>query len=130
MDQKQARAAIAKVFKARGLRPRKGHLRLAVGELFWYVDVRSDGPAPGARLTFEVGCWLPELGPEPEGGAVDCPLLVDVAAGEEPVAEAESVVGLMESAGTLEELRVLVPAVPGALVDRGLRALLDGSAAR
>lgn len=125
VEQKQARAAIAKVFKARGLRPRKGHLRLAVGELFWYVDVRSDGPAPTAALTFEVGCWLPELGPEPEGGAVDCPLLVDVVAGEQPVAGAESVVGLMESAGSIDGLREVVSELPGALIDRSLRALLE-----
>lgn len=125
MEQKQARAAVAKVFKARGLKPRKGHLRLAVGELFWYVDVRADGPSPTAALTFEVGCWLPSLGPEPEGGAVDCPLLVDVPAGDEPVTEAESVVRMMESAGSLDELRTVIAGVPGALVDRNLRALLD-----
>lgn len=126
MEQRAARAAIATVFKARGLKPRKGHLRLAVGELFWYVDVRSDGPARDAALTFEVGCWLPSLCPEPEGGAVDCPLLIDVAAGPEPVAQAESVVRLMQSAGSVEELRALVPEVPGALVDRVLRAVLEG----
>jgi len=125
VEQKQARAAIAKVFKNRGLKPRKGHLRLSVGDLFWYVDVRSDGPAPTAALTFEVGCWLPALSPEPEGGAVDCPLLLDIPAGEEPIAEAESVVRLMQSAGDLDGLRELVASVPGALVDRGLRTLID-----
>lgn len=126
VEQKQARAAIAKVFKAHGLKPRKGHLRLAVGELFWYVDVRADSPSPVASLRFEVGCWLPSLAPEPEGGAVDCPLLLDVPAGDEPVAEAESVVRMMTSAGDVDELRALVAEVPGALVDRSLRALLDG----
>ncbi|NGZ99469.1 hypothetical protein G5V59_00810 [Nocardioides sp. W3-2-3] len=31
-----------------------------------------------AHLLLEVGCWAPEVSPEPDGGAVDCPLLFDV----------------------------------------------------
>jgi len=89
VDHKARRAAITKALKARGLKPRKGHMRLGVGELFWYVDLQADGPAPTAPLRFEVGCWPPSLGPEPEGGAVDCPLLADVPADGDPAAATE-----------------------------------------
>lgn len=128
MDQKSARAAIATALKAGGLKARKGHLRLAAGELFWYVDVQAEGPAPTAALRFEVGCWLPSLTPEPEGGAVDCPLLADVPVGDDPAAAAEALVDLVGPVGSLGALRDLLVGghLPGALVDRELRALLDG----
>lgn len=128
MDQKARRAAITKALKAGGLKPRKGHLRLGVGELFWYVDVQADGPAPTAALRFEVGCWLPSLAPEPEGGAVDCPLLADVPVGDEPAAAAGALVELIGAVGSLGALRELLAdgRLPGALVDRDLRGLLEG----
>ena len=78
MAQKAARAAVATVFKARLAPLRKGSWRLRHDELTWYVSLRSDGPARDAALFFEVGCWVHDLVPEPEGGAVDCPLLLDV----------------------------------------------------
>lgn len=128
MDQKSARTATAKALKAGGFKARKGHLRLGVGELFWYVDVRSDGPAPTAALTLEVGCWLPSLAPEPEGGAVDCPLLMDAPVTDDPAASAGELVELVVAIGDLATLRerYVAGALPGALVDRKLRALIEG----
>ena len=68
------RTAVVKLLKARGAKARRGHLRIPVGELFWYVDVLADGAGPTAPLRLEVGCWTAALPPEPDGGAVDCPL--------------------------------------------------------
>ena len=116
------RAAVLKLLKARGFKARRGHLRLAVGELFWYVDLRIDGVGPSASLLLEVGCWTPLLPPEPDGGAVDCPLLVDV-----PVsagADVEALVERVSGVGTLAVLRESVGELPGVLVDRRLRELL------
>lgn len=126
MDQKARRAAITKALKGAGAKARKGHLRLQAGELFWYVDVRSDSPSPSADLTFEVGAWLPAVGPEPEGGAIDCPLLADVTVGADPTAATEALVSLVKPVGDLAALRGLVEAgtLPGVLVDQKLRALL------
>lgn len=128
MDQKARRAAIMKALKAGGLKARKGHLRLGVGELFWYVDVQADGPTPTAALRLEVGCWLPSLTPEPEGGAVDCPLLADVPVGDDPAASAGGLVDLIAPVGSVGALRGLLAdgRLPGALVDRDLRALIEG----
>ena len=128
MDQKARRTAITKALKAGGAKPRKGHLRLQAGEVFWYVDVRADSPSPTAALAFEVGGWLPAAGPEPEGGAIDCPLLADVPIGEDVSAAAQQLVALVAPVTDLAALRAFVDrgALPGALVDRKLRALLDG----
>ena len=127
MDQKTRRAAIAKALKAAGAKPRKGHLRLPAGELFWYVDVRADSPSPSASLIFEVGCWLPAAGPEPEGGAIDCPLLADVPVGADAAVAATALAQLLAPVDSLGALRNLVDsgALPGVLVDQLLRALLD-----
>ncbi|HJQ07188.1 MAG TPA: hypothetical protein VJ872_17190 [Nocardioides sp.] len=111
-----------KLLKARGFKARRGHLRLAVGELFWYVDLRIDGVGPSASLLLEVGCWTPLLPPEPDGGAVDCPLLVDVAVSG--AADVEALVGRVSGIGTLASLRDSVGDFPGVLVDRRLRELL------
>ncbi|WP_028658738.1 hypothetical protein [Nocardioides insulae] len=78
MQQKAVRTAAAKAFKARKVPLRKGAWRLRHDELTWFVSLRSSGPQPEADLVFEVGCWVHDLVPEPEGGAVDCPLLLDV----------------------------------------------------
>ena len=43
----QARATVVSTLKAAGARPRKGHLRLAVDDLFWYVDPRLEGVGGG-----------------------------------------------------------------------------------
>jgi len=128
VDQKARRAIITKVLKAAGAKPRKGHLRLQAGDLFWYVDVRADSPAPGASLTFEVGAWLPAAGPEPEGGAVDCPLLADVPVGTDARAATDALVEVVAPVGSTQALRRLIDdeALPGALVDRRLRSVLDG----
>ncbi|MEX0427750.1 hypothetical protein AB3X52_08980 [Nocardioides sp. DS6] len=132
MDQKAARTAVAKAFRAHKIALRKGHWRLAGTEVQWYVDLRSAGPRPDAALHFEVGGWLPALDqPEPEGGAVDCPLLVDVpldtAGGAGDVAAAvDALVALLSGVGTLAELRAALegPAFTDAIVDRDLRTLL------
>lgn len=132
MDQKAARAAVAKAFKARGVKLRKGHWRVPHGEIDWYVDLRSSGPAPDARLWFEVGAWVPSLGlgKEPEGGAVDCSLLSDhpLDAAGDIAAQTEAVVDLIERIDSLDALRKanLAGDLPDALVDRDLRDLLTG----
>ncbi|GAB3858852.1 hypothetical protein GCM10028801_19360 [Nocardioides maradonensis] len=117
------RAAVAKLLKARGFKARRGHLRLAVGELFWYVDLRLDGVGPSASLVAEVGCWTPLLPPEPDGGAVDCPLLVDVPLPD--VAEADALVDRLLGIDSLAVLRDSLGDLPGVLVDRALRELLS-----
>lgn len=126
MDQKARRAAIAKALKAGGAKARKGHLRLEAGDLFWYVDVRADSPSPAAALVFEVGCWLPGVLPEPEGGAIDCPFLADVPVGEDVQRGTEGLLDLISRVDDPAALRRLVEedALPGALVDRVLRELL------
>ena len=124
MTVSQARTAVVKVLKARGAKPRRGHLRLAVGDLFWYVDVRAEAVGPQAPLRLEVGCWLPSLPPEPDGGAVDCPLLVELPLGEDPAADTERLLNLVEGIGDLATLGERLDELPGALVDRSLRDLL------
>ena len=129
MDQKARRTAITKTLKAGGAKARKGHLRLQAGDIFWYVDVRSDSPAQDAALTFEVGAWLPAAGPEPEGGAIDCPLLADVTVGEDAAASASELLALVSPITDLAGLGPFIErgVLTGALVDRNLRALLDSS---
>ena len=126
MDQKTRRAAIAKALKAAGAKPRKGHLRLPAGELFWYVDVRADSPAPSAPLVLEVGCWHPAAGPEPDGGAVDCPYLADVPLDEDAAAATARLLALIGPVTDLAALGAFVgqDVMPGALVDQRLRTLL------
>jgi len=126
VDQKACRTVISKALKAGGAKARKGHLRLQAGDIFWYVDVRSDSPAQAAALTFEVGAWLPAAGPEPEGGAIDCPLLADVPVGEDAATATDELLALVSPVTDLAGLRRLVErdGLPGALVDQSLRALL------
>lgn len=119
------RAAVVKVLKGRGAKARRGHLRIPVGDLFWYVDPRVEGVGRSAALRLEVGCWLPDLPPEPDGGAVDCPLLMDVELGADPGAATSSLVDLVAGIGDLATLRDRLEDLPGALVDRSLRELLD-----
>jgi len=126
VDQKARRTAITKALKAGGAKPRKGHLRLQAGDLFWYVDVRADSPSPTAALVFEVGCWLPAAGPEPEGGAIDCPLLADVPVEGDPATATGALLATIAPITDRAALRGLIDAetLPGALVDRHLRDLL------
>jgi len=122
----QDRAAVIKALKAGGAKARRGHLRLEAGELFWYVDPRLDGAGAAARLVLEVGCWLPSLPPEPDGGAVDCPLLVDVPLGDAPVPETQALLTTLAAVTDLSALALQLSAWPDALVDAALRARLDG----
>ena len=118
-----ARAAVLKQLKARGFKARRGHLRVAVGDLWWYVDARLAGVGPDAQVVLEVGCWTPDLPPEPDGGAVDCPLLFDVAV-VDAVADTDALVTLVSGIGSVAELGARLGDLPGVLVDRSLRDLL------
>lgn len=118
------RAALVKLLKARGAKARRGHLRIPAGELFWYVDVLADGPAPTSPLRLEVGCWTSALPPEPDGGAVDCPLLMDVPLGADPVGATTALVDRIAAIGDLGTLGARLGDLPGALVDQRLRDLL------
>ncbi|WP_141012975.1 hypothetical protein [Nocardioides sambongensis] len=126
MNVPETRKAVTRLLKQRGGKARKGHLRLPVGDLFWYVDLRAESPGPTAPLRLELGCWTPELPPEPDGGAVDCPLLVDLQLGEDPLAETERYLDLVGQIGDLGTLAVRMVELPGALVDVPLRELLEG----
>ncbi|MFT4289469.1 hypothetical protein [Nocardioides sp.] len=121
-DQKARRAAVAKALKAAGVKQRKGHWRLPGAEVVWYVDLRAEGPAPAAPMRFEVGAWPVSFGPEPDGGAVDCALLMDVPLGEDPAGEAGALLDRLTALGTIAALRQAD--LPGALLDAGLRELL------
>lgn len=124
MDVGKARTAVGRAIKARGAKSRRGHLRWAVGDLWWYFDALADGVGPQASLRLEVGCWVPALPPEPEGGAIDCPMLVEFPLGADPVTETERVLDLVGGIGDLATLRERLEEFPGALVDRSLRDLL------
>lgn len=126
MNPAAARAAVIKELKARGAKARRGHLRLAAGELWWYVDPVLRGPGVHAELVLEVGCWTPELPPEPDGGAVDCPLLFDQPVSD-PVTGTRALVELVAGIGDLPMLARQLDVLPGVLVDRALRDLLDGA---
>lgn len=125
MDQKAARTAAAKAFKARGVAHRKGHWRLPHDELTWFVDLRADGPGRDAALRFEVGAWLPALTTEPEGGAIDCSLLTDVPldASGDVAAQVGALVDRLQAVSDAAALAGAVRsgAFPGAHVDRILR---------
>ncbi|WP_436700393.1 hypothetical protein [Nocardioides sp. BYT-33-1] len=118
------RAAVVKLLKARGAKARRGHLRIPVGELFWYVDVLADGVGPTAPLRLEVGCWTAALPPEPDGGAVDCPLLMDARLGSDPVGATTALLDRVTAIGDLATLGAGLGDLPGALVDQRLRDLL------
>ncbi|GAA1537926.1 hypothetical protein [Nocardioides humi] len=118
------RPAVVKLLKARGAKARRGHLRIPVGDLFWYVDVLADGVGPAAPLRLEVGCWTTALPPEPDGGAVDCPLLMDVPLGDDAVGATTALVDRVAAIGDLATLGARLGDLPGALVDQRLRDLL------
>ncbi|MFD1250794.1 hypothetical protein ACFQ3F_23590 [Nocardioides ginsengisoli] len=124
METSADRAAVVKALKSHGAKARRGHLRIAVGDLFWYVDPMVDGVGRSASLRLEVGCWLPALPPEPDGGAVDCPLLMDVPLGSDPMTTTGAVVAQITSIGDLGTLGARLGELPGALVDHSLRELL------
>lgn len=122
MSDARAVAAVARQLKLRGAKARRGHLRLEVGSLWWYVDPR----VARGRLSVEVGCWTPELPPEPDGGAVDCPLLLEVPL-EDP-ADVDALLDLVTGIGDLPALARRLGELPGALVDKALRERLEGLA--
>ncbi|MBZ5733723.1 hypothetical protein K8Z61_04370 [Nocardioides sp. TRM66260-LWL] len=115
------RTAALALLKARGAKPRKGTPRLVVGDLHWYVGLRASGRGPDAGWLLEVGCWLPRLTPEPEAGAIDCPAMLDVAAGDDLLATLTGVVDGIADVGDLDALRGWLAAHPEAVVDRVLR---------
>ncbi|TNM48271.1 hypothetical protein FHP29_01825 [Nocardioides albidus] len=118
------RTAVVKLLKSRGAKARRGHLRIPVGDLFWYVDVLADGVGPAAPLRLEVGCWTAALPPEPDGGAVDCPLLMDVPLGGDPTGATDALLDRVTAIGDLATLGRTLTDLPGALVDQRLRDLL------
>jgi hypothetical protein len=126
VDQKARRAAVTKAFRAKKVALRKGHWRIAGPEITWYVDLRADGPSPAAAMRFEVGAWAVELGPEPDGGAVDCALLVDVPLEGEPGAAATALADRLLAVTTVEELAAARARgdFAGAFVDADLRDLM------
>lgn len=117
------RAGVVKRLKARGAKARRGHLRLQIGDLFWYLDPRLDGAGAQQRLSIEVGCWTPELPPEPDGGAVDCPLLFDVVI-DDADTDVDRLVDQISGIGDLAGLAAHLPQLTDPLVDRALRDLL------
>jgi hypothetical protein len=123
MNPAAARAAVIKELKARGAKARRGHLRLPAGDLWWYVDPRVAGVGANAGIVLEVGCWTPALPPEPDGGAVDCPLLFDHPV-TDPVADTAALVERVSSLDSLAALGAHLDELPGVLVDRALRDLL------
>ncbi|TQL69133.1 hypothetical protein FB381_3035 [Nocardioides albertanoniae] len=134
MDQKAARAAATKAFKAGGMPLRKGHHRLGdpkKDEIVWYVDLRAQSAGPSSPLRFEVGCWVAALDhPEPEGGPVDCPLLLDRSVSATTPAEMGAEVGALVARVTeIDSVAALRAALSAGdlgrpLVDQSLRTLL------
>ncbi len=122
VDQKARRAAVAKAFRGRKVVQRKGHWRIQGEEVTWWIDLRSDSPLPSAALGFEIGAWVPGSGPEPEGGAIDCPLLADVPLGEDPITETDALIDRLTAIGTLADLKGAD--LPDAYLDAAMRALL------
>ncbi|WP_139230028.1 hypothetical protein [Nocardioides terrae] len=126
MDQKARRAAVTKALRARKVALRKGHWRIPGPEITWIVDLRADGPAPAAAMRFEIGAWASALGPEPDGGAVDCALLADVLLEGEAGAAATALVDRLAELGTVESLAAARSRgdFADAYVDRDLRELM------
>ncbi|MEI7058143.1 hypothetical protein WBG06_20115 [Nocardioides sp. CCNWLW239] len=135
MDQKAARVAATKAFKSGGMPLRKGHHRLGdpkSDDIVWYIDLRAQGAGPSAPLRFEIGCWVAALGhPEPEGGPVDCPLLLDrPVASTTPAEMGEEVGELVDLVSRLDSVGALGEALTSGdlgrpLVDQSLRTFLE-----
>lgn len=123
MNPVQARAAVIKQLKSRGAKVRRGSLRFEAGELFWYADARIAGTGARAELVLELGCWSPLLPPEPDGGAVDCPLLVEVQI-VDPVADVDALVDRVQGIDSLGVLATRLGEFDGAMVDRALKEML------
>jgi hypothetical protein len=125
-DQKARRMAVAKAFREHKVPLRKGHWKIQGAEVVWWVNLRSDSPLPTAALGFEIGAWVAGAGPEPEGGAIDCPLLADQALGADPAAQTAALVAQLQAIGTVAELDAAVgaDAFPEAYLDATLREIL------
>jgi len=126
VDQKARRAAVTKAFRARKVALRKGHWRIPGPEVTWYVDLRAEGPSPAAPMHFEVGAWAAALGPEPDGGAVDCALLADVLLEGDAGAAAGDLADRLAQLGTVAALAAARARgeFADAYVDRDLRELM------
>jgi hypothetical protein len=127
VDQKSRRAAVAKAMRAHKVGLSKGHWKLIAGQITWWVDLRAASPAPDAAMGFEVGAWVKGAGPTPDGGAVDCPLLCDVALGPDPTAQTSRLIGQLGAIDSLPALAAALEAgeLRGAQVDASLRTLLS-----
>lgn len=131
-EQKKVRSLAAAAFRAGGVKLRKGHWRRPHAELAWYADLRADSPRPDAELTLEIGLWVPDLGlgAEAEGGAVDCPLLLDRPIVRESNAavteQIQTVVAMFDRLGTLADVAAARAAgqLDGAMIDPPLAARL------
>jgi hypothetical protein len=125
-DQKATRAAVAKTFREHKVQLRKGHWKIQGADVTWWIDLRADSPLPTAALGFEIGAWVAGAGPEPEGGATDCPLLADQPLGEDPVGQTTALLTLLRSVSTLAELDAAVgeDLLPDAYLDATLREIL------
>lgn len=119
------RAAFTALVKKRGAKARRGQLRLEVGELYWYLVLRASGAGTAATWNLEIGGWVPGLTPEPEGGAIDCPLLLDLAGGDDVLATTETVIDSLAGVGDLTTLASWIADHPAAVVDRVLRERLS-----
>lgn len=119
------RAAFTALVKKRGAKARRGQLRLQVGELYWYLVLRASGAGTAATWNLEIGGWVPGLTPEPEGGAIDCPLLLDLAGGDDVLATTEAVIDSLAEIGDLTTLASWIADHPAAVVDRVLRERLS-----
>lgn len=122
MTHKVQRAAVAKIFREHKVALRKGHWRYQGEEVTWWIDLRAASPSPTSPLAFEVGAWVKGAGPEPEGGAIDCPLLVDVPAGNDAAVVARQIISVITAHGQLADLNKIP--WPGAHLDASLRQLL------
>lgn len=125
-DQKARRVAVAKAFRELKVPLRKGHWKIQGEEVTWWVNLRSDSPLPTATLGFEIGAWVDGAGPEPESGAIDCPLLADQVLGEDPVDQTAALVAALREVSTVAELTAAVSAdlLPDAYLDATLREIL------
>lgn len=108
LTQKAHRAAAAKAFRAAKVPLRKGHWKIQGQYVVWWIDLRADAPSPTAPLTFELGAWVPGAGPEPDGGAIDCPLLADQPAGDDAGVTASALIEELRQIDSLEALSLSV----------------------
>lgn len=125
-EQKARRVAVAKAFREQKVALRKGHWKIQGTDVVWWINLRAESPSPSAALGFEIGAWVTGAGPEPEGGAIDCPLLADQVLGEDPTGQTLALVELLRGVSTLAELSDAVDndLLPDAYLDATLAEIL------